>query len=218
MQEGTKTMNTATEAAILMDGETRKLRMEATLTEYRMLREEMKMFLGFHRTDTKYLCFLLAALIGAYASQKTPIPSDVFALIVPSLIFLYTLIQVYNFCMVSAQAKACARIEKRINNLFGDGKVMDWQSEVAPVALGVRQSPIPFMTAVFIVSLLGVFVKFALVCKKIDSSLINFIHIVEIVSILIAIAWWIHFEFKGKLPPVEPDHKQKDAKAYNDSR
>jgi hypothetical protein len=205
-------MNAATEAAIPTDGEARKLRMEATLTEYRMLREEMKMFIGFHRTDTQYLCFLLVALIGAYASEKTPIPSDVFALIVPSLIFLYTLMQVYNFHMVSVEARACARIEERINNLFGGRKVMDWQSDVAPVAIGGRQSPIPFMTAVFIVFLLVVFGKFAWVCTKVvGSGLVNSLHVAEIGSILIAAIWWARFEIKGKLPPVEPDHKQKDA-------
>jgi hypothetical protein len=204
-------MNAATEVAIPTDGEARKLRMEATLTEYRMLREEMKMFLGFHRTDTQYLCFLLGALIGAYASEKTPVPSDVFALIVPSLIFLYTLMQVYNLHMVSVEARACARIEERINNLFGGRKVMDWESDVARVAIRGRQSPTPFSTAVFLVFLLVVFGKFAWVCTKVGSGLVNGLHVAEIGSILIAAIWWARFEIKGKLPPVEPDHKQKDA-------
>jgi len=204
-------MNTPTEAFIPTDGEARKLRMEATLTEYRMLREEIKMFLCFQRTDTQYLFLLLGALIGAYASGKTPVPSDVFALIIPSLIFLYTLMQVYNFHIVSVEAKACARIEERINNLFGGRKVMDWESDVSPLAIRGRQSPTPFSNVVFLAFLLVVFGKFGLVCTKIGSGLVNALHVAEVGSILIAAILWARFEIKGKLPPVEPDHKQKAA-------
>ena len=179
-----------------------RLRYEATLTEYKMLREEMKMFLTFHRNDTNYLLLAISALVTLYAT-KGIIPNIILA-IIPSIVFLYLVVQFINEHMIGVQAKACIRIEHRINRYLGGVPAMDWESVVVPKTVRCSQSPGPLATVSFFALLVIVFIFFAYLCTHLNSYPLDLLHFCELLVILVVGFLAARFEAAGRLPPDEP--------------
>ncbi len=133
----------------------------AALAEYSMLREEVRMFARFHRRDTQIVAGLLAVLGGLYLSDKRVVDSQVVGAVIPSLIFLYCVMQIINLHMVSVETKACARIEDRVNRLLCPEIAMDWESAIAREFIRGPYSPTPYATGAFLLLLIGIFAFFA---------------------------------------------------------
>lgn len=175
--------------------------LKATLSEYNMLREEMRMFLEFHRRDTQIFGGILGGLVSIYLSNSTIFNINILTIIIPSLIFLYYSFQIYNFHMVSVEAKACARIEQRINLLL-NRTVMDWESVIAKQNVRGAGSPAPMATVAIMLLFLFIFIVFSLKALDTYGVMSLIFHGIELIIIILATVLWVLFETKSRLPKV----------------
>jgi hypothetical protein len=170
----------------------------AILSEYKMLRDEMQMFVGYHRRDTQLLIALLSVLVSLYLTNGSLFAVEGLALIIPTLICVYFLMQIFNLYMVSVEAKACARIENRVNALLGS-TVMDWENLSRKVVRS-GASPTPLATGVTLLVCVGIFVAFAIQAGMHYGTWPWIMHGVELLFMLVATLLWAWFETRGKLP------------------
>ena len=100
--------------------------LEVILTEYRSLREEIRMFVGFHRRDTQ-LVLAVAAALGSLSLVTPQVqgPRLLYA-VLPTVLFVYYMLQLVNVRVASLEAKHCARIEMQLNDAF-QLCLMDWE-------------------------------------------------------------------------------------------
>jgi hypothetical protein len=180
-----------------------KLLHEATLTEYKMLREEMKTFMAFQRNDTHYLLLSLGTLVTLFASKLILLNNLV--AVVPSVAFAYLLVQFMSGHTINVQAKACARIERRINSCFGGEPAMDWESVVVPKTVRCILSPGFLGGASFYVLLVFVFIFCAFLSIDMNSYALDLLHLCEMLVILLIGFLFARFEIAGRLPPDEPE-------------
>lgn len=178
--------------------------LDAVLHEYDGLRGEMKYFVDNHRRDTKLLGGLLTALIGLYLSKPTGFDVSIAALIVPSAIFAYFLLQVCNLFMTSVEARACARIELKVHRKLGDWP-MDWESRLAIRTVRGPGSPVAIATTVLMFALLVIFVGFAFVAYRNYGYLTVVLHFVELVLMGVTFAVWACYELRNPPPVAESD-------------
>lgn len=178
-----------------IDKEDKGIRLDAILAEYNTLREEMRMFLQFHRRDT-YLAAIVAGGVVAYMGENLKnLPAFIYA-IIPSVIFVYILCQLINLYHVSLQAKACKRVEERVNNLFGTDNIMDWETTVAKKLMRKPSSPVWWAIFGIIFVIIILFLVFVYKAWSQYGWLLRLLHIGEFIVISIVLVKWAKFEFK----------------------
>ena len=128
-------------------------KVNSLLAEYNMLRDEMRLFLSFHRRDTQIVLTIITISYGLIIKSSGNKILEKFAneliIIIPSIIFLYIVLQTINFHMVSVQGKSRARIEREINKLLGN-EYMVFDNKISPVHIrSFFKSPIPFATIIY---------------------------------------------------------------------
>jgi len=167
------------------------------LAEYNTLREEMRMFLGFIRRDTQILMVFVGALLAAYASKPKDFDVSFVPMMIPSAIFIYVTATAINFFTVSAQAKACQRIEERVNARFKPEIIMEWETYVVPKTIR-NPSAVPTLSGIALALLaLSVFLIFAIMAYPLDQyKIISLIHGGEFVVMLIVLVRLYIFNFK----------------------
>jgi len=155
-------------------------------------------FIKYHRRDTQIFVLVVGILLGLYGSNIGT-KSDIMTLAIPSLVFVYYLMQVFNLHMVSVEAKACARIEKRVNGLFNKA-LMDWESKVVRTSLRGFNSPTLIVTLAVLLLFLSLFVYFSVASYWAYGSISLIVHIIELLIMIISSALWGLFELRGRLP------------------
>ncbi|MBF8264748.1 MAG: hypothetical protein HW384_612 [Dehalococcoidia bacterium] len=173
----------------------------AILTEYKMLREEMRLFGSFHRRDSQILIGVMAVIVSLYLSNQTIININVLTLIIPSLVFIYLIMQISTVYVTGLEAKACARIEKRINKLLGNQILMDWETTIGRTNLRSSLSPTPFTVGGFYALFVFIFIFFSFQAFQNYGTFSLVIHGVELVILALALVYWVIFETNGILPP-----------------
>jgi hypothetical protein len=173
--------------------------LKAIFSEYEMLRQEMRMFAEYHRRDTQIAFSLLGILIGLYFTQAAPIDQGLLAILITSTVFIHYLLQIINLHMVSAEAKACARIEGKVNKLL-DFNAMDWESVVGKSSVRTLgfSSPAPIATGAILLFIMIIFAIFAFESAKYYGTLAIIAHITEFLIILFITISWLFFELRGQ--------------------
>ncbi len=167
--------------------------LNAMLAEYNMLRDEMKVFLDYHRRNSQIFAGIIGVLITVYLSSTANIDTKVLSVIIPSSIFLFYMLQIFNFHMVSMEAKACARLENKINKLL-DNDVMDWESVVARNVVRGAGSPIPLATGSILIFFIGLFIVFAIQAYQVYAVPSLIVHAIEFLAMLISTILWAILE------------------------
>lgn len=176
-----------------------KQQTEATLAEYNMLREEMRMFIGFHRRDTQLTLGIVGTLVSVYLSGSAVVNTNALTFIIPSVLFVYFVMQIFNLHMVSVSAKACARIETRINKLLG-GKFLDWESKASRRSVRGPSSPTPIATGSVLLLVISVFVFFSVIAYDSYGIVSLIAHGIELLIMVVSVTLWARFELWGRLP------------------
>lgn len=114
--------------------ELRKMKLETMLSEYRWLGQDQHLHTEIHRKDAQIFLTAIAALIALSSSNQSFVPLIIIYLIIPSLVFVYYMLQSINFHVVLFEAKQRAKIETRINAEFSDA-LMGWESNTVKVHL-----------------------------------------------------------------------------------
>lgn len=174
-------------------------RLSAILSEYNMLRNEILMYLGNHRRDTQIIAGVMGILVGLYVAGNSLIDRGLLVIIIPSSLFIYYLAQVMSHHMVSIEAKACARIERRINKLLKN-KVMDWDSVVFKEHAQVPTSASLIALSAVLLFFIALFVVFSLLAIKFYGPISLIIHGIELAIMLVASVFMVLFDIKEKIP------------------
>ena len=169
--------------------------LRAILAEYGTLREEIRLFRSQHQILLQAFLGVVTLLVGAYFAKPEGVNLDVIALVIPSLVFLFYLLQVSSFYQAAAQGKASARIESRVNALFGT-TLMDWDSFVTPQLTRTNLSPARWSLTAIGILLVWVFWYFTrAACKAFGETWLT-IGAVEFGIMLLVTVLWIYFDLK----------------------
>jgi hypothetical protein len=104
------------------------------LEEYRWLGSDQQLYTRLHRRDAQIFIPILTGLIALSSSENTFISQKTAYLLIPSIIFIYYMLQALNLTVVTFQAKQRAKIESRLNDFYKDD-LMGWESYTAKTYL-----------------------------------------------------------------------------------
>jgi hypothetical protein len=186
-------------------------KINSLLSEYNMLRDEMRLFLGFHRRDTQIILTIITISYGFITKASGDKILEKFVneliFILPSVIFLYIVLQTINFHMVSVQGKSRARIEREINNLLG-GEYMIFDNKISPIHIrSFTKSPIPLATIIYFTFFIWVFLFFSYKEFELNNFKLSFISYVNISEFLIIIIL-LFLSFKWERFFNKPENKK----------
>ena len=171
------------------------------LTEYQMHREEMRVFIEFHRRDTQISFVIIAAVIALLS--KGGFNNNYVIMVIPSMIFVLYLAQMLNAHQIKSSARACGCIEKKINSIY-DMQLMVWESELVPYYMSSKRSITSFSSygiialyyIIFIITF-SIFIEYNDIRNDLFIIIYYFLHISELAYMFFISYFWIFCDRKA---------------------
>ena len=173
------------------------MQIEALFKEYDTLREEMKMYLNFLRRDMHLTIIVLGVVAGVLRFSPSEFHPHVYT-VIPSIIFILIMSLLMTFHMVSIEAKACARIEQRVNELVGLQKAMAWESIIAPQHVRNWTSVTTLSTFGILMFFISVFYFSVFHVPPNGGNKLFYLHVIESVIVAVVFVRVLIFEFVQK--------------------
>ena len=173
------------------------MQIEALFKEYDTLREEMKMYLNFLRRDMHLTIIVLGVVAGVLRFSPSEFHPHVYT-VIPSIVFILIMSLLMTFHMVSIEAKACARIEQRVNELVGLQKAMAWESIIAPQHVRNWTSVTTLSTFGILMFFISVFYFSVFHVPPNGGNKLFYLHVIESVIVAVVFVRVLIFEFVQK--------------------
>ena len=191
-----------------MQGDIQDNMLRVMLAEYDWLGDDQKRYNDFHRKDAKIFVGVIAALIALSASRQSLVPSSIISLLIPSLVFLFFMMQIVNLHTVVFEAKRRASLERMFNDFFS-AKVMAWESEIALRYIRPFTSPSYFGSVSVFFLLLLVFGIFAVHAHATSGWWVTALHSFELLAMVFTVIQWCRYERKS-LEPTDAQAAQQE--------
>jgi len=173
------------------------MQIEALFKEYDTLREEMKMYLNFLRRDMHLTIIVLGVVAGVLRFSPSTFYPHVYT-VIPSILFILIMSLLMTFHMVSIEAKACARIEQKVNELIGLQKAMAWESIIAPQYVRNWTSATTLSTFGILMFFISVFYFSVFHVPTNGGNELSYLHVIESVIVAVVFVRVLIFEFVQK--------------------
>lgn len=170
-------------------------KLEALFKEYDTLRSEMKLYLSFLRMDSRILLLAFGAILALVNSTSFTLIGYLQP-IIPTAVFVFILSQYMSLHMISVEAKACANIEKKINNLLCEEKLMSWEHFVAKDSVRGRTTVTSLSTLGIILIAVWVFLLSAYNVSSCLTDSISILHLLEAIIIVFLFAALLRYEYQ----------------------
>lgn len=169
----------------------RELKLRAMLAEYEWIGDDQKLYNQFHRRDAQIFGAVIGSLLAFSTSKPELLPPDVLSLTLPSVVFVYWMLQIVNLHVLSFESKRRAEIEEKINREFGD-VLMTWESRVRHRYLCDLGSPSVLAGMAIFALMLVVFLVFSVQAFRSHGVMPSLLHACELVVILGVGIQWVH--------------------------
>ena len=115
----------------------------------------------FMRQDGHLVVAVLAAVLGTSLWEGSFLPYKYLSLFVPSILFIFLARVISNLYYISVEAKACAKIEERVQSIYGEW-LMDWESKMARKNLRGIKAPNALVICGLYLLFIGIFIYFSI--------------------------------------------------------
>jgi hypothetical protein len=183
------------------------------LAEYNSRQEDIRMCAQFHRKDIHLSIIVIGAVL-AVSHTSTDFPSincNVSSLasdILPSVMFVFYLLQIISFHWENVMVRHCARIERLVNDL-SHKNLMDWESFAAKKYIRKLTAPTMFSGIALMAFFLVVFVLFSVEAySRNNGGLFNIIHLIQFFIMIAMSATTLYYEFTETKPDAISEHAE----------
>lgn len=183
------------------------------LAEYNSRQEDIRMCAQFHRRDIHLLIIVIGAILTVSYSKPDLLPcnanvSSLASKIVPSVLFVFYLLQIISFHWENVMVRHCARIERLVNNL-SHKNLMDYESFAAKKYIRKFTAPTMFSTIALMTFFLVVFVIFSVKeYNRNNDDLFNIIHLIQFFIMIAMSATTLYYEFTETKPDAISEHAE----------
>lgn len=182
------------------------------LAEYNALREDMRMCAQFHRRDIHLLIIFIGAVLTVIYSKPDLLPCNVNVIslvskIVPSLIFVFLLLQIISFHWENVMVRQCIIIENRVYDLFRKN-LMDYESVVASRYIRKYTEPTMISAIALTTFFIVMFIFFSVRGYEKVGNRFNIAHSIELLIMIVVSAKTAYYEFFKNPPNALLKHAQ----------
>jgi hypothetical protein len=139
--------------------------------------------------DAQIFAALIGGLIAFSRANQSFVPTDVLSMVIPSLVFLFFMLQAINLHVVGFEVNRRAVIERKVNSVLAD-QLMAGESQVARNHLWSSSSPSLIASLSIYALLVVVFIIFACEGARAHDWLLSALHIGEFLSMLVVGMLW----------------------------